>query len=164
MRMRHIETSPRTHIFENVLEAVRLYLTVGVHDDEEVLVDAGVGHAHPEHALAQDEVDEKLQGRKAENHEGDDAVDVPDSSSAWSIGRPVTSGFHNDGGRLLVAAHLLEFCAVSEVHGGHLDAVLDVVHIEGVVVPENDKRGSLLVSLERSCSLADQGRDPYLLQ
>ena len=154
-------SSPRTHIFENVLEAVRLYLTVGVHDDEEVLVDAGVGHAHPEHALAQDEVDEKLQGRKAEDHEGDD---VPERLVGGGGARgSVTSRLHDDGGRLLIAAHLFELCAVAEVHGGHRDAGLDVVHVDGVVVPEDDERGSLLVSLEWSCSLADQGRDPYLL-
>ena len=142
-----------THIFQNVLEAIRLDLTVGVHDDEKVLMDAGVRHAHPEHSLAQDEADEELQGGELEDDKGDDAV----TQHPGCIGGPVASGLHDDGGRLLIAAHLLEFNAIAEVHGGHLDTALDVVHIEGVVVPENDKRWSLLVTFEGSCNLADQG-------
>ena len=49
--------SLRTYIFEDVLKAIGLDLSIGMHDNEEVLVDAGVRHAHPENALAQYEVD-----------------------------------------------------------------------------------------------------------
>ena len=67
----------KSNIFDDVLEAVGPDSAVGVHDDEEVLVDAGVGDARPEDALAQDEAELELEGREAEDYEGYDGVPVP---------------------------------------------------------------------------------------
>ena len=84
------------YIFDDVLEAVGPDPAIGVHNDEEVLVDAGVGDARPEDALAQDEAEQELEGRETEDHEGDDGVPVPHpqrngGDRVDNVARPVTS-------------------------------------------------------------------------